>query len=168
MQYLVCQNLLSLIAFYFTDKTFTGLDYMSNTTSVLQEAVTADRSRTSGFTPDCFGGVRVTHQFIFLCCVACFIICLFVFVLSLVYSMLSVLHQCPFLIAPSVFSNVYFNLNTKRQTHTHLTFQLNILFGVYSTAHVRVVSVLLFPLHANVRREIPKIYTFSRRMKERL
>jgi len=50
-----------------------------------------------------FGGVRVAHPFSFLCCV----FVLFVFVLCPVYPMLPVSLDCPFLIAPSVFSNVY-------------------------------------------------------------
>jgi hypothetical protein len=41
-----------------------------------------------------------------LCCV----FVLFVFVLCLVYPMFPVSLDCPFLIAPSVFSNVYFTL----------------------------------------------------------
>jgi hypothetical protein len=50
-----------------------------------------------------FGGVRVAHLFIFLCCV----FVLFVFVLCLVYSMLPLSLDCPLLISPTVFSNVY-------------------------------------------------------------
>jgi hypothetical protein len=54
----------------------------------------------SPFTPG-FGGVGVAHLFRFLCCD------LFVFVLCLVVQMLPVSLNSPFLIAPSVFSNVY-------------------------------------------------------------
>jgi hypothetical protein len=61
---------------------------------------TAWPSRAPGFTP-VFGGVHVAHLFNFLCCV------LFVFVLCLVYPLLPVSLDCPFLIVPSVFSNVY-------------------------------------------------------------
>ena len=45
--------------------------------------------------------IRVAHVLIFLCCV------LFVFVLCLVCPMLPVSINCPFLIIPSDFSNVY-------------------------------------------------------------
>ena len=51
-----------------------------------------------------FGGVRVAHLFSFLFCV------LFVFVLCLVCPMLPVSLYCPFVIAPSVFSSVFFSL----------------------------------------------------------
>jgi len=51
--------------------------------------------------PPDVGGVRVAHLYSFLCFV------LFVFILCLVYPMLPVSLDCPFLIAPSVFSNVY-------------------------------------------------------------
>ena len=40
--------------------------------------------------------------------ILCCVFVLFVFVLCLVYPMLPVSQDCPFLIAPSVFSNVYF------------------------------------------------------------
>ena len=76
--------------------------YMSN-----REAVTAYPSGPPGFTPrfllGSFVGVRVPHLFIFLCCVFCFV-CLHP--VSCV-AMLSVSLDCPFLIAPSVFSNIY-------------------------------------------------------------
>jgi hypothetical protein len=70
---------------FITDKTFTGLDYMSNASN--------DRWRTSEFTPGFVGGVCCYSSFYFsmLCCLFYY---LFVFVLSLVCSMLSVLHQC--------------------------------------------------------------------------
>jgi len=61
-----------------------------------------------------FGGVHVAHLFSFLCCV------LSVFVLCLVCPMLPVFLDCPFLIALSVFSNVYKHLPIsiqKRQIH---------------------------------------------------
>ena len=47
-------------------------------------------------------GVRIAHHFSVLCSVV------FVFVLCLVHPMLPVFLDCPFMIAPSVFSNVYF------------------------------------------------------------
>ena len=54
--------------------------------------------------PMVFGGVSVAHlEFSSVCCV----FVLFVFVLCLVCPMLPVSVDCPFLIAPSVFSNVY-------------------------------------------------------------
>jgi hypothetical protein len=40
-------------------------------------------------------------------CILCCVVALFVSVLCLVYPMLPVLLDCPFLIAPLVFSNVY-------------------------------------------------------------
>ena len=58
-----------------------------------------------------FGGVRVAHLFSFLCCV------LFVCVLCLACPMLPVSFECPFLIAPSVFSNVYIQLINVRNIH---------------------------------------------------
>jgi hypothetical protein len=60
----------------------------------LWEAGLACHSRASVFTPG-FRGVRVAHLFNFLCYVFCFV-CL--------------RPVCPFLIAPSVFSNVYLKL----------------------------------------------------------
>ena len=67
-----------------------------------------------------FGGIRVAHLFSFLCCVfvgvrvahlfsflCCVFFVLFVFVLCLVNPMLPVSLDCPFVIAPSVFFNVY-------------------------------------------------------------
>jgi hypothetical protein len=50
--------------------------------------------------PPGFCGVRVAHRFSFLCVV--FLLCLY-----LVYSMLPVPLDCPFMIVPSVASNVY-------------------------------------------------------------
>ena len=52
--------------------------------------------------PYVFGGVRVARLCSFQGCV----FALFVFVVCLVYPMLPVSMDCPFLIAPSVFSNV--------------------------------------------------------------
>ena len=49
-----------------------------------------------------FGGVHIAHLFRFLCGVF-----VSVFVLCLVYTIFPVYLDCPFLIAPSVFSNVY-------------------------------------------------------------
>ena len=60
------------------------------------------RGRLLGSHP-VFDGVRVAYRFSFLCCV----FVLFVFVLSFVYPLLTYSLNCPFLIAPSVFSNVY-------------------------------------------------------------
>ena len=51
-----------------------------------------------------FGEVRVANRFANFCFV---FLLLFVFVLCLVYPMLLLCLGCPFLIAPSVFSNVY-------------------------------------------------------------
>jgi hypothetical protein len=51
-----------------------------------------------------FGGVGVAH--LFLSCLCC-VFALFVYVLCLVYLMFPVSLDCPFLITPSVFSNVY-------------------------------------------------------------
>ena len=61
----------------------------------------------------CFGEVHVAHYFGFLCCV----FVMFVLVLCLVCPMLPVSLGCPFLIAPSVFNNVYLpkNINVFRQ-----------------------------------------------------
>ena len=50
-----------------------------------------------------FGGVHVAQLLVF--CVVFYV--LLVFVLCLVYPMLPISLDCPFLIAPSVFSNVY-------------------------------------------------------------
>ena len=56
------------------------------------------------FTPGfCFGVHYVSNRFSFPFCV----FALFVFVLYLVYPMLSMFLDCPFLLTPSVFSNVY-------------------------------------------------------------
>ena len=54
-----------------------------------------------------FGGVSVAHLFSFLCCV------LFVFILCLMCPMLPVSLDCPFLVAPSVFSNFYIQTRAK-------------------------------------------------------
>ena len=56
---------------------------------------------------DGLGGVRVAHDFSFLCCV----FALFVFVLCILCPMLPVSQDCPFLITPSVFYDVYFRLS---------------------------------------------------------
>jgi hypothetical protein len=59
-----------------TDKTFTGLDYMSNTEAVLWETIISCPYRTPGFT-FCSNGVCVTHElafcllFRFCCCCCC-------------------------------------------------------------------------------------------------
>ena len=62
--------------------------------------------------PPGFSGVCVPHFFFFffllsVLCLFLFGLILFVFVLCLVYQMMPVSLVCPFLIAPSVFSNVY-------------------------------------------------------------
>jgi hypothetical protein len=76
---------------------------MSNTAGVLQEAGTAYPLLANGPPPG-FGVVRVTHLFSLLCFVC----------LCFVYQKLSVSLDCPFLIFPSVFSNVYsFKLSRK-------------------------------------------------------
>ena len=54
------------------------------------------------------GSVCVAHLFSFLCCVFFCFLLLFVFILHLVCPMLPVSLDCPFLIAPSVFSNIVF------------------------------------------------------------
>ena len=46
---------------------------------------------------------------------------LFVFALCLVYPMFSVFINCPFLIALSVFSNVYFTINTTKEKNRKIT-----------------------------------------------
>ena len=56
--------------------------------------------------------------------------CLFVFVLCFVYQVLSVSLDCPFLIAPSVFSDVYFIYNT-------IVYR-SFLFLHISTSHIHV------------------------------
>ena len=81
----------------------TRLDYLSNMTGVLLEAGTVGPSREHRFIP-VFGGVHVAHLFSFLCLVVFYLL---VFALCLVYPMLHVSLNCLFLIAPSVFSNVY-------------------------------------------------------------
>jgi hypothetical protein len=57
--------------------------------------------------PLVFGVFRGAQIFNFLCCVVFF--AFFVFVLCLVCEMLPVSLACPFLIAPSIFSNIYFS-----------------------------------------------------------
>ena len=75
-------------------------DYMSNMAGVLQKAGAACPSRSHDFSP-VFDGIRVV-LFSFLYCA------LLVFVLCLAYPMLPASLDCPFLIALSVFSNVFF------------------------------------------------------------
>ena len=72
------------------------------------------------------GEVRVAHLLSFLCC----IFILFVFVLFLMYPVLPVSLDCPFLIAPSVFSNVYVSHNVVSSAHRHDVFK--ILFSLFS------------------------------------
>ena len=71
----------------------------------LKEVGTAYPSRALGFTPGFFLVGPVLHIFLVLG-VVCLV--LFVFVLCLVYPLYPVSLDCPFLLAPSVFSNVYF------------------------------------------------------------
>ena len=54
-----------------------------------------------------FGAVCVTHCFSVMCCVKFCFLYLFAFVLCLVCPILPMSLDCSFLIAPSVFSNVY-------------------------------------------------------------
>ena len=63
-------------------------------------------------TPPVFGGVHVVHLFRFLCCV----LLLFVFILCLMCPVLTVSLDCPFFIAPSGFSDIYFQIlrNSKK------------------------------------------------------
>ena len=79
------------------------IDYMSNIAGVLQEAGTACPLRAPGFTPGFLVVVHLPRVFSFLCCV----FVLFVFVLFLVYPILPVSQDCPYLIASSIFSNLY-------------------------------------------------------------
>ena len=55
-----------------------------------------------------FVGVRVVHIFSFLCCVVFLFVCLRPVSR---YPMLPVSLDCPFLITPSVFSNIYLQCN---------------------------------------------------------
>ena len=143
---------------------------MSNTSGVLQEAGTAYPLLANGSPPPGFGVVRVTHLFSLLCFV---FHVLFVFVLWLVYPKLSVSLDCPFLIFPSVFSNVYsFKLSRKyswyfhdMKKHTQKTVYVNMwywdtvmneyfaLMGsidcpvsvlTTTTSHKRLLSILIF------------------------
>jgi hypothetical protein len=82
----------------------TCLDYMSSVKCVLLEAELLILSEHVG-SPSVFGGIRVAHLLSF-----CVVLCLFVllvFVLCLLCPVLPVSVDCPFLIAPSVFSNVH-------------------------------------------------------------
>jgi len=67
--------------------------------------------------------------------VFCVVFLFFVFVLCLVYPMLPVFLDCPFLITPSVFSNVYFHLKTLEPVIPH---------SRLITGLVTVLSVLRF------------------------
>jgi len=96
-----------------------------------------------------FGGVHVAHLFSFLCCV------LFVFVLCLVCPMLPVSLDCQFLIALSLFSNVYQHLPRniqKRQIHIFL----RLLFPFFSNYNYRLNkrSVRLVSISAIFREEM--------------
>ena len=83
----------------------TYLDYMSHVKGVLKEAGTAYLLRAPGFIR-VFGGSVLQICLVF--CVECvFVFALFVFVLFLVYPMFLMSLDCPSLIVPSVFSNVY-------------------------------------------------------------
>jgi len=63
-----------------------------------------------------FGWARVAHIFSFLCYA---FLLLFLFVLYLVYPMLPVSLDCPFLIAPSGFSNVYLLMSIYSYTYPY-------------------------------------------------
>jgi hypothetical protein len=82
----------------------TCLDYMSSMKCVLLEAELLILREHVGL-PSVFGGIRVAHLLSF-CVVLCRFV-LFVFVLCLMCPLLPVSLDCPFLIAPSVFSNVH-------------------------------------------------------------
>jgi hypothetical protein len=82
----------------------TCLDYMSSMKCVLLEAELLIL-REYVCLPSAFGGIRVAHLLSF-CVVLCRFV-LFVFVLCLMCPVLPVSLDCPFLIAPSVFSNVH-------------------------------------------------------------
>jgi hypothetical protein len=117
-----------------TNKTFTEFDYMSNLADVLKESETAYPPKTPGFTLFSFFyfagyvlliilfcGVRVTHHFILrgtcyssfyfagyvLLIILFFVLC-FWFCLSLFCVFCLLLPVSVFLIALTVFSNVYF------------------------------------------------------------
>ena len=77
------------------------LSYVSNLAGSLLKVRNAYPSQASGFT-SVFGGVCVAHRFSFL---SCFF--LFFFVVCYVSLMLPVSLNCQFLIAPSGFTNVY-------------------------------------------------------------
>ena len=97
-----------------------------NTVGVLLEAEHAYPSRSPGFTPGFWCG-RVAHIFSFrFCDVVFFVFCLqhrvsltFVLVLCSVCPMFPVSLDCPFLIARSVFSNVYSKWNSKNTKKTN-------------------------------------------------
>jgi hypothetical protein len=84
----------------------THTDYMSNMAIVLWEERTAFPSRMPGFASGFWWGSCCSSFVVF--CVVFFV--LFVFVLCLVCPMLQVSLDCPFSIAPSLFSNVYSEL----------------------------------------------------------
>ena len=88
-------------------------------------------SEHQGLSPG-FGVVRDTHVFIF--CAEFF--ALFVFVLCLVYPMLPVSMNCPFLIAPPVFFNVYLSLHVRCR---------NITNNIYDFLSIANNGHLVFP-----------------------
>ena len=76
---------------------------MNDMAVVLQERGTVYPWRAHGLI-SCFYEERVARRFSFLCCV---FIAFFAFIPCLVYQMLQVSLDYPFLMAPSVFSNVF-------------------------------------------------------------
>ena len=91
----------------------TRLDYICNMEGVLSEAETAYHQRAPKFTPG-FGKVLVAH-FLAICVLFRFFFVLVVFVLRLVSPILLVSLYCPFLIAPSAFTIVFFILDQHTQ-----------------------------------------------------
>ena len=91
-------NIRFFFLFSITDNTITGLDYIyEQHGGCLIKTRTASPSRAPGF---CFGGVRVGHRFVFyvvFCLSSSCILC----------AQCSEFLDCPFLITPSVFSDVY-------------------------------------------------------------
>ena len=80
----------------------TRIDYMSSMAVSYKRQEMLSLNGPLG-SPSICGGVRFANRLSFLCC----IFVLFVFVMCLVYAMLSVSLDCPFFIAPSVFSRSF-------------------------------------------------------------
>jgi hypothetical protein len=104
-----------------------------------------------------FGEVSVAHLFNFLCCV----FALFIFVLCLVYTMLPVSLDCPVLIAPSVFSNVYLcssynNINTYRPKNQ----TISSIYILTSSCIQRSVQVLILSEHNHSLEFTPSNYSY--------